>query len=202
MIIGIAGGSGSGKTTLANRLVEELSHLTPVILAMDNYYFPLERQAKDHKGKFNFDLPTAIDKENFIVDLMELKKGKTLLIDEYHFNNPNIAASQIRIIPGQLIIVEGLFVQTFDELKGHLDFVIFVDLDESQQLQRRIARDNQQRDYDKLEVEYQWENHVRPCFEKYLAPYKNIADFRFDNNLIFDQELKRLTSEINNLLNQ
>ncbi len=59
MIIGICGGSGSGKTTLLKRLRDHFKDLNPSVFTMDNYYLPIDKQHKDPKGEYNFDLPTA-----------------------------------------------------------------------------------------------------------------------------------------------
>ncbi len=59
MIIGICGGSGSGKTTLLKRLAHSFKALQPSVFSMDNYYFPIDKQFRDHNGEINFDLPSA-----------------------------------------------------------------------------------------------------------------------------------------------
>ena len=88
MIIGICGGSGSGKTTLLKRMSNELKHIQPCIFSMDNYYLPINKQVKDINGEYNFDLPTALDREKLYQDLFQLSTGNPIEVKEYHFNAP------------------------------------------------------------------------------------------------------------------
>ncbi|MEY3425416.1 MAG: hypothetical protein RL679_774, partial [Bacteroidota bacterium] len=117
MIIGICGGSGSGKTTLLKRISNELKHLNPSIFSMDNYYLPIEKQQLDQNGQYNFDLPTALDRNKLFSDLEKLKKGETIEVKEYHFNAPPDKNTLITIHPSNIIIVEGLFLFYYDEVR-------------------------------------------------------------------------------------
>lgn len=196
MIIGICGGSGSGKTTLLRRLSEEFKHLNPSIFTMDNYYHPIEKQMLDDQGQYNFDLPTALDEERLSADLRKLGSGESISVKEYHFNAPPNKNVLITIEPSELIIVEGLFLFHYAEVREMLDFSIFIEVDHTVQLDRRIYRDQESRGYTRDAILYQWENHVMPCYEKYLLPYKESADFIFRNDSRADDDFKRLSKEI------
>ncbi len=196
MIIGICGGSGSGKTTLLKRIAKQYAALTPTVFSMDNYYLTIDKQALDVNGKVNFDLPTALDTTKLFYDLTQLKLGNSIEVKEYHFNAPPNKNVLITLDPSSLIIVEGLFVFHYEEVGKLLDFSIFVDVDDQIQLDRRIYRDQETRGYTQEDIIYQWNNHVIPCFEKYLKPYVSTADFIFDNNHHSDQEFERLISAI------
>jgi uridine kinase len=147
MVIGICGGSGSGKTTLLNRLAEHYSQYSPSVFSMDNYYKPIEEQKLDKNGKVNFDLPTALDKERMIADLTRLINGKSIEVFEYQFNAGNKRNVLITIEPSELLIVEGLFVFEYEEIRQLLGYSIFVDVDPAIQLDRRIYRDQESRLY-------------------------------------------------------
>lgn len=200
MIIGICGGSGSGKTTLLKRISNELKHLHPSIFSMDNYYLPIEKQQLDANGQYNFDLPTALDRERLYNDLVKLKKGETVEVKEYHFNAPPDKNTLITIHPSSVIIVEGLFLFHYEEVRKLIDFSIFMEVDHATQLDRRLYRDLETRGYEREAIVYQWENHVLPCYQKYLLPYENDADFRFHNDSRADDEFERLMYEINMLI--
>ena len=200
MIIGICGGSGSGKTTLLKRISEALAHLKPSIFSMDNYYLPIEKQAKDENGIVNFDLPSALDRERLYQDLKTLVSGTPVEVKEYHFNAPPDKNVLITIQPSPLIIVEGLFLFHYREVKELLDFTIFMDVDPKIQLDRRLYRDQETRGYSREAILYQWDHHVLPCFNKYLKPYETEADFRFHNGDHTDDEFERLMYEINKRL--
>lgn len=192
MVIGICGGSGSGKTTLLNRLAELYKDLKPSIFSLDNYYKPIEEQSLDKNGKVNFDLPTALNTEKLFNDLKQLINGEPIEIIEYQFNTGNNKHAIITIEPSELIIVEGLFVFEYQEVYNLLDYKIFVDVDPAIQLDRRIYRDQESRGYSRQDILYQWENHVIPCYEAYLAPHETKADFIYHNDSRSERDFERL----------
>lgn len=196
MIVGICGGSGSGKTTLLKRLAEHFKDISPSIFSMDNYYLPIEMQQLDENGEVNFDLPTALDEARLTRDLEELKAGRAIEIKEYHFNAPPSKNVLITLEPSELIIVEGLFLFEYAGVRNSLDFSIFVDVDLKVQLDRRLYRDQETRGYSRESIMYQWNHHVMPCFEKYLFPYKDSADFIFNNDERADIDFEKLTLAI------
>jgi len=200
MIIGICGGSGSGKTTLLKRISKELKHLEPSIFSMDNYYLPIHKQEKDANGEINFDLPSALDKHKLVQDLHDLMNGLPIEVKEYHFNAPPDKNTLITIQPSKLIIVEGLFLFHYEEVRELIDFSIFMEVDPSTQLDRRLYRDQETRGYSREAILYQWDNHVLPCFQNYLLPYEHDADFRFHNDSRADDEFERLMYDLNMLI--
>lgn len=196
MIVGICGGSGSGKTTLLKRLCEEFKHLKPSVFSMDNYYLPIEKQAKDANDVHNFDLPTALNQQRLEADLLKLVNGESVLVKEYHFNAPPDKNVLITIDPSELIIVEGLFLFHFETVRDVLNYSIFIKVDPRVQLDRRLYRDQETRGYTREAIIYQWDNHVKPCYANYLLPFEEQADFCFRNDEFADQDFTLLTENI------
>lgn len=196
MIIGICGGSGSGKTTLLRRLATHFEHVRPTVFSMDNYYLPIEQQLCDENGEVNFDLPSALDRERLFTDLHSLKKGETIEVKEYHFNAPPNKNVLITLEPSPVIIVEGLFLFHYEEVRELIDFSVFMDVDPQIQLDRRLYRDQETRGYSREAILYQWDNHVIPCFEQFLMPYAPHADFHFRNDHQADLEFDRLLESL------
>lgn len=196
MIVGICGGSGSGKTTLLKRLCNRFSHLNPSVFSMDNYYLPIDQQAIDENGIHNFDLPTALDQDKLTSDLAKLVSGESIVVKEYHFNAPPDKNILITIEPSSLIIVEGLFLFHFEEVRKLLDFSTFIMVDPKVQLDRRLYRDQESRGYTREAILYQWNNHVKPCYENYLLPYEGMANFRFRNDDNADADFEELANVI------
>lgn len=196
MIIGICGGSGSGKTTLLKRLRNHFGSVNPSIFTMDNYYYPIDQQHLDDNGYYNFDLPTALDEVRLVKDLAKLSNGESILVKEYHFNAPPDKHILLTIDPSELIIVEGLFLFHYQGVKELLDYSIFVNVDPQVQLDRRLYRDQETRGYTREGIIYQWENHVTPCYEKYLLPYREEANFQFRNDARSDEDFETLITEI------
>lgn len=200
MIVGICGGSGSGKTTLLKRLASAFSDKNPSIFSMDNYYLSIEKQQNDHNGIVNFDLPTALDEPRLTDDLRTLVNGYPIEVKEYHFNSPPDKNVLITLSPSELIIVEGLFLFHYEGVRELLDYSVFVDVDPAVQLDRRLYRDQETRGYSREDIIYQWDNHVIPCFDNYLYPYKKDADFVFRNDQNADVDFKVLEEEIKSRL--
>jgi len=200
MIIGICGGSGSGKTTLLKRLYTKFGDLKPSVFSMDNYYYPIEKQQIDSNGHYNFDLPSALDEEKLTSDLNHLKNGNQIIMKEYHFNAPPEKHVLITLEPSELIIVEGLFLFHYQGVRDLLDFSIFIDVDFDVQLDRRLYRDQETRGYSREDIMYQWDNHVTPCYNNYLLPYKSKADFIFRNDSNSEIDFEQLTNELSSRL--
>ena len=187
--IGITGGSGSGKTyflkSLANRFTED----EICFISQDNYYHRRERQKEDGRGIKHFDLPEAIDHEQFLHDIKLLKKGEALHKTEYTFNNPNVKPKQLIFKPAPVLIVEGLFVQYFPEIEKELDLSIFIEAQDYVKLTRRIRRDSEERGYDLDDVLYRYHHHVMPVYERMIEPLKHNADLVIPNNSHFERAL-------------
>jgi uridine kinase len=180
--IGICGGSGSGKTTLLRRISEAFKSKTPAVFSMDNYYHSIEEQHRDQNNIVNFDLPTALNEKQLTQDFHALAAGNVIEVKEYFFNAPPDKNVLLTIQPSELLIVEGLFLFHYEGVKERLDFSVYVDVDHETQLDRRIYRDQETRGYSREDIIYQWDNHVIPCYENYILPYKESADFIFRND--------------------
>ncbi len=202
IVIGICGGSGSGKTTLLRRISEELAHLNPAIFTMDNYYYPIELQAIDHNSIINFDLPTALNESQLSQDLNTLIQGNPIEVKEYFFNANPGKNVLLTIHPSEVIIVEGLFLYHYDKVYEMLDFTVFVDVDHAIQLDRRIYRDQDTRGYKRSDIIYQWENHVMPCYDQFIAPHISKADFHFRNDHRSEIDFDSLMISLNALLSK
>lgn len=196
MVIGICGGSGSGKTTLLKLLEKHFKTLNPTAFSLDNYYKPIHLQNVDTNNEVNFDLPTALDTTLLFSDFNTLVSGFPITVKEYHFNNSPDKHTFITLQPSPIIIIEGLFLFHYEEIRNKLDFSVFVDVNHVEQLERRILRDHATRGYSKDVILYQWDNHVMPAFNQYLLPYKSAADFVFVNENEVEKEFSKLVAQI------
>ncbi|WP_273444080.1 uridine kinase [Neolewinella agarilytica] len=189
-LIGITGGSGSGKTTFIRQLRDGLNDDQVCYLSMDDYYVPREQQKVDDEGVHNFDRPKSIYRDEFVRDLKKLCKGKTVTRQEYVFNNELAEPRMLVFKPAPVIIVEGLFVFHYKELRKMLDLRIFLHAKDNLKVVRRIKRDRVERNYPLEDVLYRYEHHVLPAFEKYVEPYKEKADIIVNNNTDFNMGLQ------------
>jgi uridine kinase len=189
-IIGITGGSGSGKTRFITSLSSRFMENELCLLSQDHYYKPRDHQFVDENGIENFDLPTALDRDRFHDDILKLKRGETLQIPEYTFNNRRSSARTLIFKSAPIIILEGLFVQYFDEIAAELDLKIFIEAKDYLKLSRRIRRDNHERGYDLDDVLYRYQHHVMPVYETLIKPLMHKSDFIIPNNQHFEGALE------------
>ncbi|MCZ8070096.1 MAG: uridine kinase [Bacteroidota bacterium] len=192
--IGITGGSGSGKTFFLQGLSAMFKPEDICLISQDNYYKPRNQQPVDENGVQNFDLPVSIDREAFLIDLLKIKSGQNVLKKEYTFNNPNAEPKLLEFKSAPIIIVEGLFVQFFEEIEKELDLRVFIEAKDHVKLGRRIKRDQVERGYDLDDVLYRYQYHVMPIYESQIEPLKHQADLVIPNNSNFTRALDVLAS--------
>jgi uridine kinase len=199
-VIGISGGSGSGKTSIVQEIRKLFTEEQLCIVSQDNYYIPREEQIVDEQGVRNFDLPTSIDLDGFIADVLKLKSGDTVTLQEYIFNNELKESKTIVYTPAPVIMVEGLFVYHNEQMRDLLDYKFFVDAPEDTKLIRRIRRDRVERNYPLEDVLYRFENHVTPSYVQYILPYKSTCDMIINNRNSYDKGIDIVSSFIKSKL--
>ena len=185
--IGITGGSGSGKTYFIKALSQHFKPDDVCLISQDHYYKPRDTQQTDERGVKNFDLPESIERGQLLEDILKLKKGESLFKKEYAFNTPNVKLNTLEFKSAPILIVEGLFVQYFQEIEQELDLKIFIEAKDYLKLSRRIRRDNEERGYDLDDVLYRYHHHVMPVYESLIEPLKHKADFIVPNNQHFER---------------
>jgi len=196
LIIGIAGGSGSGKTFFLNSFLHHFKNDEVTLLSQDDYYIPAGEMTQEENKLYNFDLPSTIDDEQFLIDIKKLIKGDVVYKKEYNFNNPLAVIKILEINPAPILIVEGLFILHFKAIADLLSLRIFIEADESVALQRRIKRDGMERGYPEDDVLYKWENHVVPAYKEFLMPYRDACNKIIVNNNDTPDDIIRITEEI------
>ncbi|MCJ0743054.1 uridine kinase family protein [Pedobacter montanisoli] len=198
LIIGIAGGSGSGKTFFLNTFLHHFKTDEVTLVSQDDYYIPAGEMTQEENKLYNFDLPSTIDDQQFLLDIKKLINGETVYKKEYNFNNPLAVTKILEISPAPILIVEGLFILHFKEISELLDTRIFIEADEEVALQRRIKRDGLERGYPEDDVLYKWHNHVVPAYKQYLAPFKDTCEIIVVNNVDVPEVIIAKTEEISN----
>lgn len=191
-IVGITGGSASGKTSFLNDVLNAFTDEQICLISQDNYYKTLDCIPLDHNGVYNFDLPETIDHSLFADHLVQLHAGKTVQTPEYVFNNPEAPRRMLTYRPTPVIIVEGLFVFHFPDVARQLDLKVFITAKNKIKLDRRISRDQAERNVSTELINYQWENHVRPAYREFVKPHKEQADIVIPNNIHYQKGLNVL----------
>ena len=173
-VIGISGGSGSGKTFLTKKIIETSMTTNIVVIEQDAYYKDLSHMPYEDRIKQNFDHPDAIDVDLF--ETQQLINGKAIKIPTYDFSN-HIRSNKTKEIPySSIIIVEGIFVLYYLQLRKLYTIKVFIDTSEKVRFQRRMDRDIKERGRTPESVKLQYDSTVSPMHEKYIEPSKDHAD--------------------------
>jgi uridine kinase len=173
-IIGIAGPSSSGKTELSRQLALRLPG-TPIV-SLDSYYRGMEEIPLAERKKVNFDHPDALDWELLHEHLQAIAKGRAFEEPVYSFADYARTDATKRIEASEFLIVEGLFVLYWPELRGMLDTKVYVQTDPGVCYERRLRRDVAERGRTPESVREQYERTVRPSAEWFVHPTKKHAD--------------------------
>lgn len=175
LVIGIAGGTGSGKTTLTAQLVKRFSNQVAVVYH-DNYYKSHSGLTYEQREKLNYDSPEAFDTDLLVKQLQQLVAGQSINSPVYDYKIHNRCEDFIKISPKPLIIVEGILIFHFPELRELFKIKLFVDTDADVRILRRVKRDLIERDRSLDSIEKQYLSTVKPMHELYVEPSKREAD--------------------------
>src|SRR5512133_92250 len=173
-IIGIAGPSSSGKTELSRQVSRRLPGTS--IVSLDSYYRGMEEIPLEERKKVNFDHPDSLDWELLHEHLQAIAGGRAFDEPVYSFADYARTAETRRIEPTGFLIVEGLFVLYWPELRGMLDTKVYVQTDPEVCFNRRLTRDVAERGRTPQSVREQYERTVRPSAEWFVFPTAKYAD--------------------------
>ncbi|MSQ97196.1 MAG: uridine-cytidine kinase [Gemmataceae bacterium] len=195
-LVGIVGGSASGKTSFLRDLLARLPKEKCAVVSQDNYYRTIDEQVLDANGKHNFDLPTAIHRDRLHDDLHKLLRGECVTRTEYTFNHREKSGRLITIEPAEVILLEGLFLFHYEEIRALLDLRVFIDANEDVCKLRRLQRDFLERGYPADHVEYQWDNHVLPAYRNFILPHRDEAQLIVTNHGGYEAGLEVVTHQV------
>lgn len=175
VLVGIAGGTGSGKTTVA-RAVAGAFLDRAVLIEQECFYLDRSNTAPEDRFKINYDHPDAIDLNLLLSTIKELKQGMPALIPQYDFTTHTRNKRTTKIGPSDIIVVEGIFVLYYPQLRELLDLKIFVQTDADVRFMRRIKRDMEEHGRPLELIFNQYRKSVKPMHERYVEPTKYYAD--------------------------
>ncbi|MGQ1945978.1 uridine kinase [Geofilum sp. OHC36d9] len=176
LIIGIAGGTGSGKTTVVRKIIEQLPADRVAVLPQDSYYKDSSHLPIDVRQKINFDHPDAIEFDLLVSHIRQLQIGKAIEQPVYSYLTCTRQPQTVRMIPRDVIIVEGILVLTHPELRSLMNLKVFVDADPDDRLMRVIQRDMEERGRTVGKVLKRYEDTVKPMHLQFIEPTKRYAD--------------------------
>ena len=174
LVLGIAGGSGSGKTTLMNNIVGRFDE-DITVLSHDSYYKRHDEMSYEERCQLNYDEPAALETDLMVRHLDLLRRGEAIDCPVYDFTVHNRSDEVVRVNPSRIIIVEGILIFENEALRNLMDIRIFVDADADIRLCRRVKRDVNKRGRSLESVLSQYQQTVKPMYEKYVEPSKKYA---------------------------
>ncbi len=175
LTIGICGASGSGKTTLAEELMARLPGRATLI-HQDTYYKDQSALPFEDRVRINYDHPEIFDHDLIYEDLKALTEGRPILKKGYDFAQHRRSDPLTPVVPGDVIIFEGIHTFYDPRVRDLLDFKLFIKVDPDICLLRRVQRDILERGRDIDGIAQQYLATVKPMYEQYIRNYAEYAD--------------------------
>lgn len=176
ILIGITGGTGSGKSTIAKEICSRFDKDCIAMVEQDSYYKDQSNLTYEERVKTNYDHPDAFDTPLLVKHLKQLLDCKAIEKPIYDFEIHNRKSEKVKVMPREIIIVEGILVLQERELRNLLNVKIYVDTDADVRIIRRLLRDIKERNRTIDSVINQYLNVVRPMHLQFIEPSKRYAD--------------------------
>lgn len=197
-LIGVCGGSGSGKTTLAHRLVDHLGRDQAQALSFDAYYRDFAGIPAAERSQLNFDHPDSLDDGLLVDHLKRLRQGSEIPVPVYDFAHHTRSADIELVEPTPYVIVEGILLFAFAEVRQQMDHLIFRHVEADVRAKRRLTRDVVERGRTAESVKQQWRKTVQPMHERFVEPFAAHADVITTPDQPLDQIVDQLGHAITN----
>jgi len=197
VIVAIAGGTGSGKTTLAKKIIDSYQNIKINYLSLDSYYKDFSQMSFTERSKINFDHPDSIDFDLFYQQINEYLTGSDIKTPTYSYKRHKRLKKKGNLRQGDLLIVDGILILLKKSIRDFFDLSIFLKVNSSERLKRRIRRDINERGRSKIEISDRFYNMIKPMHKKYVKPSENFADVVLGED--YDYELIKI--KIDQLLN-
>ena len=215
-VISIAGPSSSGKTTFIKRLTVQLQidGVNPVAFSLDDYYVDRERNPRDQRGEWDFEVLEALDLALLQDHVRRLLAGETIRTARYDFKtglSDPAGGPELRLRAGDVLMLEGIhglnprlldgiprpgehfrvFIHPATTLPfDRLTRVSATDL----RLLRRIVRDRHQRGSRAADNIARWPS-VQAGEREHIYPFQNQADVVFDSALVYEPAVLKIYAE-------
>jgi len=175
IVCAIAGGSGSGKTTLAGKLLGRLGDEADHLM-IDWYYRDLSHLTMTERMAVNYDHPDSLEVALFADHLDQLRRGHAIDAPVYDFATHTRSAAVTPVAARPFIVSDGILLLALPELKPFIDIAVFVETPTDLRLERRLARDVEERGREPDDIRRQWNEFVLPMHAEFVEPSKSHAD--------------------------
>lgn len=207
-VIGVVGGTNSGKTSVCKKIISELQEMnganpiSVVCISQDSFYRDLnpEDLALAKKSEYNFDHPRTIDDDAIYTLLEDLSNGTQGRVPIYDFKNHRSTDESETIIPAEVILLEGILLFHFKEIREFCDMKLFIDCDADTRLARRVQRDTAERGRSIESIIKQYTVFVKPSYDEFCAPTKKYADIIVPRGVENDVAINLIICHIQDIL--
>ena len=204
VIVGVSGGSGSGKSSIARNILNRYGHKKCAIIEVDSYYKDLKHLSMKEREKTNFDHPDSIDFGLMVSDLNSFMLGRNISVPIYDYKTHTRTNMSKSIDSQNILIIEGIFALLDKNLRSLMNIKVFVDTDDKIRLARRLKRYMKYRKRTYESIIKQYNNNVRPMYDNYVEPLKNICDLVITggvkNTVAMDQLISKITDMDNSII--
>jgi len=210
----IAGPSSSGKTTSSKRLALHMrvNGLNPIVISLDDYFRNRVDTPLDENGEYDFECLEALDVPFLNQQLEQLFVGERVEIPKYDFasGSRKFIGQFLQLTDNDVLIMEGIHglnpkltaqIPDDDKFKLYVSVLTPISIDEKTRMSsrdyrllRRMVRDNQFRGMSAEDTILRWPS-VRAGEEKYIHPFKRMADAEFNSGLFYEIPMLKCYAE-------
>jgi uridine kinase len=178
VLVAIVGGSCAGKSRLASEL-QRLLGKEAARLCLDDFYLDRSHLSRRRRERLNFDHPRSIDWAELERVLDSVCSGRRVDLPVYHFASHARAVERIGWRPRPVVLADGLWLLRRLSIRKRFGLKIYLDCPESVRLERRLARDSEERGREAKAIREQFARMVAPMHARYVAPQIQWADIVF-----------------------
>ena len=186
IIVAISGGTGSGKTTLAKKIINSYKNLSVNYISLDSYYKDFSELSFANRSKINFDHPNSIDFELFYQQISDYINGNNIKTPIYSYKSHKRLKKKGSLKQGDLLIVDGILILLKKSIRDFFDLSIFLKVNSSERLRRRIVRDINERGRNEIEIKNRFYKMIKPMHDRYVKSSEKFADIVLDESYVFD----------------
>ena len=114
--------------------------------------------------------------------IRDLKEGKEIDKPVYDFVTHNRLDKTEHIVPGKVVVLEGIMALVDKEIRSYGDIKIFINASSERRFLRRLIRDRQERGRDFQSIVNKYFNTVAPMYGEIIAPTSQYADLIINND--------------------
>jgi len=188
------------KNSHCKKIIADCGAAEVEVMEQDSYYKDLSHIPDEERVSQNYDHPDAIDVGLFENHLTSLLSGNSVQVPSYDFSVHIRRRKSRTITPHHVIVVEGILVLHYTQLRNLFSLKVFVDTPADIRYIRRLNRDIKERGRTIESVVSQYLKTVRPMHEQFVEPSKNFTDIIVPGGGQNEAAVDLLRTKINSII--